>query len=181
MKNRVLIAMFLGILVLGLASTAAAVPYTWVDTINSGQLIGSGGSVTYTHDLNDNNFDPNRDLITSYSLNILLRDDGGRCDGWEVAFIDQPGLLGDGFYSFSYSNPYGWSIAGLLQLNTIGTLTITITSWSGDFYFDQSTLIANGQLNSSAAPVPEPSTLMLLGSGLSGLGVWQFFRRKPKR
>jgi hypothetical protein len=156
------------------------VPYTWVDTIDfqPDVYIGSWDSYPYTHDLTDNSpvaFVVGQDSIFSYSLTVALYDDGGRWDFGELALIDQPGVSGDGLYTFAYtSQTYGWSLAGLLSLNLFGGLDVTVNSVYGDFYLASSTLTANGD---SAAPVPEPATLLLLGSGLLGLAG---LRRKMK-
>jgi hypothetical protein len=166
-----------------MSANARALPYTWVDTIdfNPDVYIGNWDSYSYTHDLTDNTpvaFNPATDSISSYVLTVALHDDGGRWDLGEAAFIDQPGITGDGYYNFSYtSQNFGWTLSGLIQLNTLGILNVSVTSVFGDFYLDSSTLTASGDAASSA-PVPEPATLLLLGSGLLGLAG---FGRKKNR
>ena len=168
------------VMLIGMSGVAAAAPYTWVDTIdfNPDVYIGSWDSFSYQHDITDQGFDGilQGDYVESYSLTVSLYDDGGRRDWGELAYINQPGLIGDGFFDFSYTSAeYGWSIAGLLQLNFLGTLDVTINSIYGDFYLDQSTLVADG----ATAPVPEPATMLLLGTGL--LGLVAFGRKRFKK
>ena len=181
MLNRLLALVLLAV---GFSTAARAdyIPATWTDSLNvgSGVYIGHGQSYTYTHNLNDNGFRPLNDWITDFHLSINLADD---TRNWELlpelAFVDLPGFMGDGFVSnFGVSGEEfgGWSILGLLQLNVLGTLTVTISSIMGDFNLVGSTLTANGLSN--VASVPEPGALGLLGIGLMGMA---FSMRRRKR
>lgn len=154
------------------AANAAYIPATWTDTAPvGGTYIGNGQSYTYTHNLNDNGFRPLNDLITSFNLSINLADDQ-RNDSFELAFIDLPGITGDAFvtnFGLAGQEYGGFSILGLLQLNALGTLTVTISSIMGDFNLVGSVLTAQGLSNSTN--VPEPGALGLLGIGLVGIAL----------
>jgi hypothetical protein len=169
--NRALLGLVAAV---GLASTAQAgyVPTTWTDVLTpadvGGSYIGPGKTVSYTHNINDNGFQVGSDLVTNFLLSINLSDDK---DSWfaplEIAKVNIPGILGDRTF-FDVNQGYqGWSIAGWLQLNTQGTLDVSITSLLGDFNFGGSTLVANGITKS----VPEPGTLALFGMGLIGIAL----------
>jgi hypothetical protein len=164
-------------MVIGIVSIAGAVPYTWVDNYNPNpdKYIGWFRSYSYTHDLTDNTpvpFTVGQDSIDSYSLKVRLYDDGGYFDFGEIAYIDQPGILGGGLYDFSKTfDQFGWTVAGIFSLNTFGQIDITIKSLFGDFYFDYSELTVRGNNQ-----VPEPSTMLLLLSGFMGIaGVRRMF------
>jgi hypothetical protein len=159
------------------AGSAMALPTIWTDNIETDRYIGNGVNYSYIHDITDGVggfqglFMPGtgNDIVFSYDLSIGLKDDH---DGiWEFLpefiFIDQPGIIGDRA-TFSLSNQaLDWSLAGLIDLNQSGKLGVTITSIVGDFYIDYSRLTVQG--DNGPVPVPEPTTMLLLGTGLAGL------------
>jgi hypothetical protein len=150
MFNRIFALVLLAV---GFSTAARAdyIPATWTDTLNvgSGIHISSGDSYTYTHNLNDNGFRPLTDWITDFHLSINLADDSRNwLDGPELAFVDLPGVLGDDYvahFGMSGEEFGGWSVLGLLELNVLGTLTVTISSIIGDFNLVGSTLTATGR------------------------------------
>lgn len=84
--------------------------------------------------------------------------------------------LDPGGYNLTVTDTYGDGLdggGGLLQLIVDGTTLLDRTGnvFSSRFVFD---FIVPGQ---SAAPVPEPSTFLLVGAGLLGLG-WYGRKRK---
>lgn len=177
----------LALCVMGFATSAHAdfIPATWTDHANvgGGIYIDSGDSHTYVHDLNDDGFRPNTDLIDSFLLSIDLADESDHWyDSLELAIVDLPGILGDDLiWSWDFDangDEYGgWSVAGLLQLNELGTLTVTVSSLFGDFNLVGSTLTAHG-LSNVDANVPEPGALGLLGIGLVGMALSMRRRKK---
>ncbi len=145
--------------------------------------LSAGHSYTVTHDLTDEGV-PFDYFVDNAWLNLSFSDDFGwetlDLSWWdnEVAIAHGEGIFDvfevDGTifsYEIEHVNIFD---AGVAALNSVGQLQVTITSIFGDFYWKESTLFAE----ISPVSVNEPTTLILLGIGIIGLGLAR--RRKPQ-
>jgi PEP-CTERM motif len=126
----------------------------------------------------DNGFDVGLDILTSATISIHLMDAGGS----EHYRFD----IGTGPQTFTHKNVPGGhgstdtitlNAASLADLAADGMISVKVSSTSGSFSFADSLLTAQGtEFVPPIGNVPGPSTLLLLGAGLAGLG-WRFRRR----
>ncbi len=116
--------------------------------------------------------------IASASLEIMTYAQGYK--GTTNLYLDDQlvGSLTDGDNTWEDSSPnenQAWiDIFDLLpssySLDGASTLRIDVTRSDDWWYLDYSELTITGEKGGRAAPVPEPSTMVLLGCGLMGLG-----------
>lgn len=174
LKNLVRCTVFLAAICFGVVGNAGLI----VDTVSVDEKVSSGffgNSASWTHDLTDDGFVPGSAI--SGTLEVELYDDGDR---WRergnviIGLFDLFGFLGsDDIYNINPISGVTASIDGfsLDIINTIGSLSVLVTSSKGDFWVGDSTLSIN------TASVPEPGSLALLSIGILGLGL---ARRKVK-
>ena len=164
-----------------LASTVAkAIPI--VSTVDQNIFMQTGDSHSYTHNLLLEGFELGS--ATSGTIEVQFTDDyDPNTWDWEVILIvvDEFDFDTGGFSVSTTAQSYGseLEVNALAEINASGMLDITVASLWGDFYVDKSELIVYGD-DGEVAPVPEPATILLMGTGLLGLVAYSRKRYSKK-
>jgi len=147
------------------------------DLTNSGGTLAPGGSPGLTSIVG---------AYTQDASGTLLMELGGLVPQTDYDVLAVSGLLtlGGTLETVLYEgfNPQVNDTFDILNWGSIsGTFdTVNLPTLSGDLFWDTSELYTTGALTVMIPEIPEPTSLLLLGSGLIGLGMVPRRRKKMK-
>ena len=177
---------------LWLTGMAYAAPMTFTDVVVGPvylHAISGPTSHTFEHDITDSGYSPGS--ITSAKITIEFDEDyiPAAPDPTDYPILEWAqvviGATSYGPWEIDHNNEFVLTIMpdALAALSSTGKLNVTVNALKkGDFRFMDSKLVAKGISASELPPhaTPEPSTLILLGSGLAGVVSLGLRRRKQE-
>jgi hypothetical protein len=165
---KIISVVFLSSLLFSLSAYATPIPTTtWTDTLNYNNWITRGQSFTLSLD----NFNPG-DIIDCATLSLDIF-------GLGVGSVNIDNTQNQRYFVFGFNDlniPLTCSVIN--DLSSTGLLTIVFNQVLGPQYLCSLSLTASGS-DSNTAPVPEPGTLLLLGTG--SVALVAYGRRRMRK
>ena len=182
-------------LVFSMVGAATAASYFFSDTIDNWggddvwgrvKIPQYPGTYDYQHDLNDDVDFAQGDLVTSAYLALDFDWDYSDSLGFKSTHYGYTIAWDNTEFSFVQFDDSGWQFVDEVD-NSVEFLTLAIDWLNDDGFLDVSLTVLNFMGNATAwldrstlfgiaqtgspAPVPEPSTIILVGMGIAGIAV----------